>query len=463
MLARRLGDPTDELRRRWMNGRMPNGPDDLVIDRSDLEDVSFMVVGDPGEGDDSQNVTIRPLLACSEGTAFMVICSDVIYPAGGASEYEQKFYEPYKDYLAPIYALPGNHDWYDGLTGFMLHFCGAEPPLTGETPPPAAGRAHRLLNRLLWRRPPRADPGTLARGREIRGRPEQHPLPEHRQPGPYWAMDVGPLRIVAIDTGITGSVDRDQLAWLRAVSESSDRPKVLLTGRPLYVDGRGPNRNGHLAAVDAVVRAREHRYVAAIGGDVHNYQRYPVEVEPGRTIEYVVSGAGGAYMSATHGISRVDLEGVTEQDFRCYPLRGDSLSAYSKVYDRRLAGGRGVFFIPADEAAAIVSEQLRRETPASNERPELEPWRSSARAVSPTERSRRAARLIGWLPGQRGYNPWLAELLDWNDPPLFKSFLRLDASNTELRIRCFAATGCGEHEQDPPLEDQVIVQLPTSI
>jgi hypothetical protein len=273
-------------------------------------------------------------------------------------------------------------------------------------------------------------------------------------------MDAGPLRIVAIDTGITGSVDRAQLDWLKAVSASSERAKVLLTGRPLYVNGLGPERSPHLRAVDAVVRAREHRYVAAIGGDVHNYQRYPVEVEPGRRIEYLVSGAGGAYMSATHRIPRVKLRGVSEADFRCYPLRGDSLSAYSKVYDRRLTGGRGRFFIPPDEAAALVAEELQQADAEAAARPELRPRRTSARATTVSERSRRAARLIGWLPGQRGYNPWLSELLDWNDPPLFKSFLRLDASSEELHIRCFAATGCEEHEQLPPLEDEVRIGLP---
>jgi len=30
--------------------------------------------------------------------------------------------------------------------------------------------------------------------------------------------------------------------------------------------------------VDDVVRASEHNFVAAIGGDIHDYQRYPVRV-----------------------------------------------------------------------------------------------------------------------------------------------------------------------------------------
>ena len=50
-----------------------------------------------------------------------------------------------------------------------------------------------------------------------------------------------------------------------------------------------------------------------------------------------------------------------------------------------------------------------------------------------------------------------SEFLDWNDPdpPLFKSFLRIDTRPGEVEIRCFAATGCEEHADNPPLEDHI--------
>jgi hypothetical protein len=44
---------------------------------------------------------------------------------------------------------------------------------------------------------------------------------------------------------------------------------------------------------------------------------------------------------------------------------------------------------------------------------------------------------------------------DWDHPPFFKSFLRLDATAEQVRIRCVAATGCGEHETEPPVEDEL--------
>ena len=68
---------------------------------------SFLLLGDPGEGDNSQYAVVPPLLAESEGTDFTVICSDVIYPAGELADYRNKFFRPYRDLECPIYAVPG--------------------------------------------------------------------------------------------------------------------------------------------------------------------------------------------------------------------------------------------------------------------------------------------------------------------------------------------------------------------
>lgn len=80
---------------------------------------------------------------------------------------------------------------------------------------------------------------------------------------------------------------------------------------PCEIEGGG--------TVDDIVRDPAHHYVAAIGGDIHNYQRYPVRVGD-RILQYVVAGGGGAFMHATHTIPPVSVAGVTEADFRCYPL-----------------------------------------------------------------------------------------------------------------------------------------------
>ena len=447
-LLRLFGDPTNDERRLWMDLQRQAGKltEDLILaDHKDRREVSFIVVGDTGEGDASQHAVVKPLLARGRDTDFMVVCSDVIYPAGDAEDYDAKFYGPYQDYPNPIYALPGNHDWYDGLVGFMHHLCGAEVSQL----PAAEGRASSLkerLRRLLWRRPAKKGPDELP----VRRRYEEGRRSSQRSP--YFAIDAGPLFVVGIDTGMGGPIDREQGDWLQRISRRIDKPKILLTGKPLYVDGEHhpyPMEGG--GTVDEVVRDPEHGYVAAIGGDIHNYQRYSVEVSGRETpFHYIVSGGGGAYMSATHRIPKVDLPGVGEDDFVCYPRRGDSLSFYSKLYDRRLASGKGWLEIAPDEAAKYMAERLG-----------IEPTRPKDRGRHVSRRTRRVADWIYPLPGSGRalYHHFFSEFFDWNEPPLFKNFLRVDASHSELRIRCFAATGCAEHEGNPPLEDEVRISL----
>jgi hypothetical protein len=448
-LARWLGDPTDGHRRAWMEDRGRDNAD-LVVDYTSQESISFLVMGDTGEGDASQFAAVRPLESQARGTAFLFICSDVIYPAGGVDAYEEKFFRPYADYYAPIYAIPGNHDWYDDCTGFMYWFCGAESRPNWTRQRFSLGAFTRGL---LWRRPPRVHERAVERIRAMRARPSQ----QAGQPAPYLVIDAGPLRVVGIDTGIMGDIDRDQGDWLRRVSRDSPKPKILLTGKPIYVDGErhpGPIEGG--GTVDEIVTTPEHNYIAAIGGDIHNYQRYPVELESGRTLLYLVSGGGGAFMHETHTIPNLDtagLPGVSEAHFRCYPLRGDSLSRFSQLYARKLIGRLlGARFIEPDEAAAIVGERLG-----------ITPTRGSARQVEVSDRARRAADAFfqGRLPGrkQRGLHIPFSEWLDWNEPPFFKSFLRIDAGERDVRIRCFGATGCANQENNPPLEDELVARL----
>ena len=87
-------------------------------------DFSFIVIGDTGEGDASQNALRDQLLkvAATEAVRFVVISSDVVYPNGSMIDYEAKFWLPFKGIEKPVYAIPGNHDWYDALEAFLATF-----------------------------------------------------------------------------------------------------------------------------------------------------------------------------------------------------------------------------------------------------------------------------------------------------------------------------------------------------
>ncbi len=79
-----------------------------------------------------------------------------------------------------------------------------------------------ILARALWRRSKFPSAIEMAAMHRLRSAPEQ--VADPPQPASYWAIDAGPSRIVAIDTGIVGAIDGEQAVWLRRVSLGSDRP-----------------------------------------------------------------------------------------------------------------------------------------------------------------------------------------------------------------------------------------------
>ena len=88
------------------------------------EDFAFLVIGDNGDGSGRQHSLRDRYLALGErpDVKFLVCSSDVIYPDGAMRDYEHNFHLPFKGFKKPIYAIPGNHDWYGALEGFAANF-----------------------------------------------------------------------------------------------------------------------------------------------------------------------------------------------------------------------------------------------------------------------------------------------------------------------------------------------------
>jgi hypothetical protein len=81
------------------------------------------------------------------------------------------------------------------------------------------------------------------------------------------------------------------------------------------------------------------------------------------------------------------------------------------------------------------------------------------RPVPLSRRARVAGTAIQPLPAGRGFQRFVSEAFDWNEPPMFKSFLRIDATASALRVRCFGVSGCLESEHAPPVEDEFTIPL----
>lgn len=62
----------------------------------------------------------------------LIFGGDEVYPTAAAKAYQQRLVDPYRcarycqNPARDVYALPGNHDWYDGLTSFIRLFCQAQ-------------------------------------------------------------------------------------------------------------------------------------------------------------------------------------------------------------------------------------------------------------------------------------------------------------------------------------------------
>jgi hypothetical protein len=83
-----------QLRREWV--RRSGGATPRVVDRSG--DTCFIALGDTGEQDASQFVVCPALNATvrAHQPGFVLIMSDVIYPAGDVDDYRDGLYRPYR-------------------------------------------------------------------------------------------------------------------------------------------------------------------------------------------------------------------------------------------------------------------------------------------------------------------------------------------------------------------------------
>ncbi|GIV96431.1 MAG: hypothetical protein KatS3mg057_1088 [Herpetosiphonaceae bacterium] len=323
-----------------VSGDVPSAPLEAV-ERAALirplpEPVSaftFAIIGDPGEGDRSQinpwlqqgqiEVFQKAMKAIdTETTAlrakgakggnvetpgFLIISSDIVYPAGELMDYERALYRPYRsrggDDAIPIYAIPGNHDWYNNLKGFFLNF--GYPAANERNTPWAHALRHGPWGRYNW-------PWGRLRWREVALLRQRYGLnklggipgkPATQQRLPFFEMAFPgvPLTILGVDTGCSGSVDPLERAWLRRRlhrARARGYLIVVLLSEPVYVNGAFvTNERLH----DLYSLLREYEVDVVMGGDTHAYQHYEVRyrTESGRihTAHHFVNGGGGAYLS----------------------------------------------------------------------------------------------------------------------------------------------------------------------
>lgn len=225
--------------------------------------------------------------------AFCYNLGDVVYSFGEAAYYYDQFYDPYRDYPAPIFAIAGNHDGMvapntttPSLQAFLENFCayGQAPHRT-----PESGGLVRTAN---------------------------------RQPGVYFTLEAPFVRILGIysncleDPGIISSqkgyqgvtypglpdVQLDFLvaALKRVKTDKFTGAVIIAVHHPPYVavtntDEAWGKHGGSpimLADIDQACQTAGVWPHAVLSGHAHNQQRFTRRYD-GRETPFVICGNGG--------------------------------------------------------------------------------------------------------------------------------------------------------------------------
>src|SRR3954453_8865207 len=181
--------------------------------------------------------------------------------------YENNFYLPFKGFTKPIYAIPGNHDWFDALEGFNANFL---EPKAARAALSARAQADLNLTSTDKRRIDRLLSETQ-RLRELYG--TQNGL--HRSP--FFELQTSDFARIAMDTGGLRPIDDRQRAWLEAALERArGKFTMAIVGHPKYAAGSDASENN--AAFAALYATLDRAGVPVlIAGDTHDFEYYVEE------------------------------------------------------------------------------------------------------------------------------------------------------------------------------------------
>ena len=201
----------------------------------------------------------------------LIMGGDQCYPQATREEYRTRLLQPFNWAFTvsepdrKLFAIPGNHDWYDGLTAFDSLFCSSRDKLSH------------------------------AKGNIIGGWQCQ----QHRS---YWAIRL-PYNwwIWGADIQFSKYLDTAQVNYFERVAEQmgANDNLIICLAEPswLLADLQGQDDEENFFKITTIARKRGARVVAVIAGDWHHYNRYYAhELD----IHFMTSGGGGAFLHPTH-------------------------------------------------------------------------------------------------------------------------------------------------------------------
>ncbi len=287
-------------------------PAEIITAINAAQRITFHSVGDTGAAKVSRSQTAATAIANEAGVAdamsadvqsgglpgpaFFFHLGDVVYNFGEAQYYYDQFYEPFRDYDRPIFAIPGNHDGMvygpnssapqvPTLQAFLDNFCAA-----------AIG--------------PSPDAGTLLRS-------------VMTQAAVYFTLDAPFVSIIGLysnvlDSGagvissqggkfpvLKGDVQlaflTSELKRLKTLKQSGPRAILLAVHHPpASVDAKHGGSSGIEQDMDSCCKAAGLWPDVVLSGHAHLYQRF-TRVVNGKHVPYIVSGSGGYAATAPQG------------------------------------------------------------------------------------------------------------------------------------------------------------------
>ena len=223
----------------------------------------------------------------------IIFGGDQVYPTPEMSNYNDRFKIPFaaanpykkairKEDHPKMFAIPGNHDWYDGLSNFIKLFCQGR----------WIGNWYTSQKRSYF---------------------------AIELPYDYW--------VFATDVQLNSDIDQPQKEYFQNIARTrmKDGDKVILiTAEPAWVyhqmfkEDESYKRLKYFEqlfitddAYDLI--GKKFKLVATITGDLHHYSHY-VEEKNGYQNHLITAGGGGAFLHPTHLLPE-QLTGLDEVKF----------------------------------------------------------------------------------------------------------------------------------------------------
>jgi hypothetical protein len=256
----------------------------------------------------------RSRLYPDDGADLLVFGGDEVYPVASPSEYDHRLTNVLRlaaeldkvEGRPPVVALPGNHDWYDGLASWRRLFCESSPRPEQDS----------MVSDALTPVPEARDRGSVGGWGAFQSRS-------------YFAIQLTERWwLWAVDSQLDAPVDTEQMNYFRDAARLLDPNKhrlILCTATPCWMEAEDQPTTPYAAPPDSPLFSmlwfidrtlgmnsahdvdRRHMIRLVLTGDQHYYARHtPVRGTDYQTFapELVTCGGGGAFLSSTHHLKR---------------------------------------------------------------------------------------------------------------------------------------------------------------